>query len=72
MRQPSGIELGSRLERFDPSGLALQVLVRAVEEEGDEGADLVTERGFSRGESWLRDKLVMLSLVGSAGGCELD
>jgi hypothetical protein len=31
------------------------VLVCAVEEEGDEGADFVAERGFGGGEGWLGD-----------------
>lgn len=60
MRQPPGVELGARLERLDPPGLALQVLVRAVKEEGDKGADFVPQRRLGRGEGRLRDELVVL------------
>jgi hypothetical protein len=55
MRQPPGIQLGARLERLDAPRLSLEVLVRAVEEERDKGADLVAQGGFGSGEGWLGD-----------------
>jgi hypothetical protein len=36
------------------------VLVGAVEEQGDEGADLVAQGGLGGGEGWLGDELVVL------------
>lgn len=55
MRQPPGIQVGARLERLDPPRLARQVLVGAVEEERDEGADFVAEGGFCGGEGGVGD-----------------
>lgn len=55
MRQPSGVEVRARLERLDPPRLPREVLVGAVEEERDEGADFVAEGGFCRGEGGVGD-----------------
>ncbi len=60
-RQPPRVELRARLERLDPPRLPLQVLVRAPEQELDEGPDLVAQRGLGRRERGLRDELVVLS-----------
>lgn len=55
VRQPPGVQVGARLERLDPPRLARQVLVGAVEEERDEGADFVAEGGFCGGEGGVGD-----------------
>jgi hypothetical protein len=55
MRQPPRIQVGARLEGLDATALALQVLVCAVEEQGDKGADLVAQGGFGGREGWLGD-----------------
>jgi hypothetical protein len=55
MRQPPRIQVGARLEGLDATALALQVLVCAVEEQGDKGADIVAQGGFGGGEGGLGD-----------------
>lgn len=60
MRQPPRIELRPRFESLDPPGLPLEVLVCAVEEEGDKRADLVAQGGLGGGEGRLGDQFVVL------------
>lgn len=55
MRQPSGVQVRACLERLDPPRLACEVLVGAVEEERDEGADFVAEGGFGGREGGVGD-----------------
>lgn len=60
MGKAAGVELGARLERLNPSGLAFEVFVGAVKEEGNEWADLVAEGRLGSGKSGLRDEFVVL------------
>jgi len=69
MRQPPRVELGPRLEGLDAAGLALEVLVGAVEEEGDKGADLVAQGGLGGREGGLRDQFVVLCPVACVSSC---
>ncbi len=55
MREPTSIKLGARLEGLDAARLAVEVLVCAVEKEGDEGADLVAQGGLGGREGRLGD-----------------
>lgn len=62
MRQAPRVELRPRLEGLDPPRLPLEVLVCAVEEEGDKGADLIAQGGLGGGEGRLGDQFVVLSV----------
>ena len=67
MRQPPRIQLGARFERLDPPGLALEVLVGAVEKKGDKGANLVAQGGLGGREGWLGDEFVVLFVFPAPG-----
>lgn len=60
LREAPGVELAARLEGLDTARLALDLAVGAVEEVGDEGADLVAEAGLGGGEGRLGEELVVL------------
>ncbi len=60
MRQPPRVQLGAGFERLDPPGLAIEVLVGAIEKKGDKRADLVAKGGLGGREGWLGDELVVL------------
>ena len=55
MRKSPGVQIRARLERLDAPRLAREVLVGAVEEEGDKGADFVAEGGFGGREGGVGD-----------------
>jgi hypothetical protein len=54
------LQLGARLERFDPSLLALYVAVGAVEKQRDEGADLIAQGRLGCRERRLGYEFIML------------
>jgi len=55
MRKAPGIQFRTRLESLDAASLSLEVLVGAVEEDSDKGADLVSEGSFGGREGGLGD-----------------
>jgi len=65
MGEAAGVEVGARFERLNPSGLTFEVFVGAVEEKGNEWADLVAERRLGGGESGMGDEFVMLCYLQS-------
>lgn len=72
MREPAGVEVGARLEGLDLARLALELAVRAVEEEGNERPDLVAEGGLGGCEGGLGDEFVVLDMRAPEGGARVS